>query len=538
MKIEFNSFQIYLLSAMLSALSAIAQTEFRYTTDNGKITINGLAGYKSSSGNITIPSTINGLPVVNIGSYAFYLSDRIINVVIPSGVTDIGANAFCSCNLAHVTLPDTLTNIGFAAFSGCHDLTDITIPKGVINIGQVALSSCINLTAINVDSANTKYSSVDGVLFNKNKTQIICCPGGKTGNFVIPGGIKEIEDNAFKDAVHLSSVTIPDSVTTIEWHSFNACFALTNISIGKNVNSIAGGEDEWIPFSECPNLASITVDALNPVYSSLDGVLFKNNKAILIKCPEGKVGNYNIPNTVTKIENHSFSRSIYLANVTIGDNVRSIENYAFENCFGLTNVSFDSKLKNIGDAGFVSCTNLTSVKIPDGVVKIGGAAFAKCANLTNAMIGKNVNSIDSGCFSDCRNLNAIMVDTKNSTYSGVDGVLLNKRESTLVKCPQNKSGTYTIPDSITTIADDSFSFSCLTNIIVTKSVKKIVNQAFLNCKATGIYFEGNAPKIVGLPHEAESLAFADCDNLTFYYRSGTRGWKSEFAGRPTEIWKP
>jgi Leucine Rich Repeat (LRR) protein len=240
---------------------------------------------------------------------------------------------------------------------------------------------------------------------------------------------------------------------------------------------------------------------------------------------------------VTKIGTHSFSRSVHLTSVAIADNVNSIEDSAFENCFSLTNVTFGNNLKNIGNQTFTSCTNLNSVTIPDGVTKIGSSAFYSCSSLTNVMIGKSVGSIGGGCFSDCRNLSAITVDAKNSVYSSVDGVLLNKRESTLVKCPQNKSGSYTIPDNITTIADDSFSFSSLTNIIVPKSVKKIVNQAFLNCKATAIYFEGNAPQIVGLPRGAESLAFADCDNLTFYYRQGTRGWQSEFAGRPAVLWK-
>jgi hypothetical protein len=435
----------------------------------------------------------------------------------------------------HIVIPDGVTSIGFGAYSGHYDLTDITIPKSVISIGEVPFSSCGRLNAITVDPLNPVYSSVDGVLFNKDKTKIICYPGGKTGSFTIPDSVTSVDDYAFQNAAHITSVIIPDSVTTIEWHSFYCCAALTNVTIGKNVHKIADGEDEWIPFSECPSLASIAVDALNPVYSSADGVLLKNNKAILIKYPEGKAGSYIVPNSVTKIETHSFSRSVHLTSVTIADSVNTIEDNAFENCFGLTNVIYGKKLKVVGDSAFTYCTNLTSIEIPDGVTKIGDGSFAECANLTNVIIGKGITSIGNGCFSDCRNLKSISVGAKNPTYTSADGVLINMREATLVKCPEGKTGSYTIPNGISIIT--GFALSSLTNVVVPKSVKRIEGQAFLHSKVTAIYFEGNAPQIIGLPRGAELLAFADCDNLTFYYRQGTRGWQSEFAGRPAVLWK-
>src|SRR5208282_1174609 len=124
---------LFILFCLLLVMPAVAQTEFRYTTNNGKITINGSAGYKEFNGDVNIPSTINGLPVVSIGSSAFYLHQRMTSVVIQNGVTDIGATAFQSCSkLAHVEIPDSVTSIGFGAFSGCHDLTAINVPKGVV----------------------------------------------------------------------------------------------------------------------------------------------------------------------------------------------------------------------------------------------------------------------------------------------------------------------------------------------------------------------------------------------------------------------
>lgn len=514
----------------------VAQTQFRYTTSKDKITINGSAGHKGFTGPVQIPSTINGLPVTSIGGFAFYLSDRMTGVIISNGVTDIGANAFSSCSkLTYVELPDSLTNIGFAAFSGCYSLTNITIPKSVIRIGQVTFSHCVRLNAITVDPLNPVYNSVDGVLFNKGKTKLIACPGGKAGNYTIPDGVTEIDDNAFRDATHLTSIKIPDSVTTIEWHSFNDCIALTNVTIGRNVNTIGDGETAWITFSECPNLEDITVDVHNPVFSSVDGVLFRNDKTILIKCPEGKTGGYRVPENATKIGAHSFSHSVYLTGITTGANVRTIEDFAFEYCSSLIKVGFGNNLKTIGNGAFASCTNLFSIAIPDSVTEVGNGAFSGCTHLTNALVGKNVTSLGAGCFSDCRNLQAITVDPRNSTYSSVGGVLLDKHEAKLVKCPEGKKGSYTIPSGVKVIT--GFYFSALNNIIVPKSVKQIEGQAFLNCRATAIYFEGNAPRIVGLPRHADALAFANCGNLTIYHHRGTHGWKAEFAGRPTALWK-
>jgi len=458
------------------------------------------------------------------------------NLVIPYGVTVIGSIAYEGHGqLTHVKLPDSLKSIEFGAFSHCYNLTDIIIPASVTNIGEVAFTGCVRMTKIIVDPSNSVYSSVDGVLFNKDRTELITCPGGKTGNYVIPDGVIELDDNAFHEAEHLAGVTIPNSVTTIESHSFYGCTALTNISIGKNVSTIVDDGDEWITFSECPNLASINVDLRNPTYSSVDGVLYKNNNTVLVKYPEAKVGNFKVPNSVTEIENHSFPRSLHLTSISMGDNIKIIETHTFENCFGLTNVLFDKKLKDIGDAAFASCTNLTSVKIPDDVTDIGDSAFYGCANVTTVTIGKKVISIGDGCFSDCRNLKAIIVNKDNSTYGAADGVLFNKRDSAIVKCPEGKTGSYTIPDGIVKIM--GFEFSTLTNIIVPKSVKTIEGQAFLNSRVVAIYFEGNAPKITGLPRHADELAFADCGNLIIYYRPGTKGWKAEFAGLPTAVWK-
>ena len=146
--------------------------DFTYTTNNGTITI---TGYTGSGGAVTIPDTINGLPVTSIGDNAFY---------------------YCT-SLTSVTIPTSVTSIGDYAFYRCTSLTSVTIANSVTSIGNQAFADCTSLTAITVDTNNPAYSSVDGVLFNKSQTTLIQCPGGKAGSYTIPDSVTSIGDYAF-----------------------------------------------------------------------------------------------------------------------------------------------------------------------------------------------------------------------------------------------------------------------------------------------------------------------------------------------------
>ncbi|MFH0926097.1 MAG: leucine-rich repeat protein [bacterium] len=210
--------------------------------------------------------------------------------------------------------------MGNQAFLGCVRLTSITIGNNVTSIGEKVFSSCSNLTAITVDTGNSVYSSMDGVLFNKRQTTLITYPGGKTGSY-----------------------TIPDSVTSIDNHTFFDCYNLTSITIGNNVTRI--GEKV---FSSCSNLTAITVDAGNSVYSSMDGVLFNKSQTTLIMYPGGKTGSYTFPDSVTSIGELAFSGCHNLTSITLPNNVTSIGNQAFSYCRNLTSVYFMGNAPSLG----------------------------------------------------------------------------------------------------------------------------------------------------------------------------------------------
>ena len=180
--------------------------------------------------------------------------DLITSVIIKNGVTSISDWAFLDCsNLISVTIPDSVTSIGLAAFSSCSNLTEITIPNSVINIDKHAFQHCISLTSINVDIGNPNFSSVDGNLFSKDKTQLLHYAIGKPGkHYTIPDGVKTIGINVFTCSDSLTSITIPDSVTTIRDYAFRYCRRLTSVIIPDSVTTIGA-----YAFDQCDNLTDV-----------------------------------------------------------------------------------------------------------------------------------------------------------------------------------------------------------------------------------------------------------------------------------------
>jgi len=204
-----------------------------------------------------------------------------------------------------VAIPDTIdgkpvTSIGLGAFFACNSLTSITIPDSVISVEGNAFSWCNNLTSIYVDTSNTFFVSVNGILFDYNKTTIITYPlGNDSETYGIPTGVTTIGDNVFAGCSSLTSITIPDSVTTIGKWVFKQCSSLTNITIPDSVTSIGDGA-----FSGCTSITNIT-----------------------------------IPDSVTSIGDKTFWSCTGLTSIIIPDRVASIGAYAFYDCDSLTSIN-------------------------------------------------------------------------------------------------------------------------------------------------------------------------------------------------------
>jgi hypothetical protein len=329
-----NAFGMILSSNAILWIQNTSTTNFTYTTNNGTITI---MGYIGSGGVMSIPSTINGLPVASIGDWAFYFCTNLTSVTIGNGVISIGSAAFCYCyNLTNVTIPDSITNIGSSAFQYCAALTSVTIPASVTSIGEEPFGWCYSLTAITVDTNNPAYDSPGGVLFNKSQTMLIQYPAAKAGNYAIPNSVTSIGYNAFGGCVSLRSVTVSGSVTNVGEQAFGWCFSLTAITVSTN----------------------------NPAYSSLSGVLFDKSRTTLIEYPRGKVGVYTIPNSVTNIGDFAFCFCASLSGVTIPNSVTNIGDEAFCGCTSLAGVYFQGNVPSIGSLVFLGDNNTTVYYLP------------------------------------------------------------------------------------------------------------------------------------------------------------------------------
>jgi len=300
--------------------------------------------------------------------------------------------------------------------------------------------------------------------------------------------------------------------------AFSSCTSLTNVTIGSSVTSLTGGT-----FDYCSNLTSITVEPGNLCFSSVSGVLFDLGQTLLLQYPEGKVGGYTIPKSVTNIDGSAFYNCTRLTCITIPNSVVSIGNSAFDSCTGLANVTIGSGVTDIGIYAFSDCKSLTNVSIPNSVTSIWSYVFFYCTSLTNVSIPNSVTSIGSSAFEGCTSLTSITIpDSVNLIGT-----------SAFFYCTGLTS--ITIPGSVTRIGDAAF-FRCesLTNVIMDSSATTISSQVFNYCsKLEGIFFNGNAPAFGG-----DGTIFDNAPDVIVYYMPGTTGWEAVFAGRPTALWLP
>lgn len=415
-------------------------------------------------------------------------------------------------------------------------VTDLSLKIELVNglckvdryrINRVLTGYTTTYSAANTDSADGvqyrladdgSYLVVTGYTGQQEQLEISKQLEINDGGAIKELPIQEIAAEAFKNNDKLTSVTIPDSVTTIGDGAFRNCDSLTGI---------------W-------------VDADNPSYSSdTKGVLFNKNKTTLIQAPGAISGSYDIPDGVTEIDNNAFRSCIDLTNVTIPNSVIYIGTSTFHSCTNLTSVTVGSSIDTIGSWAFSSCIRLTSVHIPDlaawceikfadntanplcyannlylngqpvtnlvipdsvttiseyafvnctcfdeitipdSVISIGDLAFYGCAGLCQAVIPHSVTSVGDQAFSGCTSMTAIRVAENNQNYSSDDqGVLFNKDKSILIQAPGSITGSYDIPDGVITVGNCAFN-ECNSIVVISipASVTRIEQSAFETCQS-------------------------------------------------------
>ena len=433
-----------------------------YTIPSGKsltsvnigsnVTSIGLRAFQSAS-NLTSVTFAEGSQLTTIGNSAFRNALKLTSITIPVGVISIDSEAFSGAGgLTYVVFApgSQLTSIGFRSFFQMGSLTSITIPASVITIGESAFGGASALTSL-IFEAGSQLTTIGNSAFAGQS---------KLTSIIIPASVTRISYQAFQNASGLTSVTFEEGsqLTSIEGSAFQNVSKLTSIIIPATVTSIGA-----FAFSNTRSLASFTVVSPSSNVSSIDGVLFNNNGTTLVQYPIGNTRTtYNIPATVTSIVEGAFQNATAITSVIFaeGSQLTSIGNGAFQTTTSLTSIIIPASVTSIGAAAFRDTTSLTFVTFEAGsqLISIGSTAFQSATSLTSITIPATVASIGNGAFSNMTSLTSITVDSLNSNYNSIDGVLFNNTGTTLIHYPiGNTRTTYTIPATVTRIEAGAFS---------------------------------------------------------------------------------
>lgn len=355
-----------------------------------------------------------------------------------------------------VVIESGVTTIGRCAFYGGDYLTSVEIPNTVTSIKEKAFTHCPALTDINVAADNPNFCSVDGVLFNKDRTTLVQYPAGiKSTEYTVPSTVTAIGDRAFEYANILTAVTLPNTVNSIGSYAFVECHGLTSFEIPKGVTSISDGA-----FKYCTHLTSI-----------------------------------NLPDGITGIAASTFYGCTALADVVLPKSLTSIGESAFCFCSGLTSMDIPNQVATIGKEAFRDCNKLASVTLPKNLSSIGDGAFNKCISLPDIVLPENITTISNDLFSGCSRLASVTMK----------GEITSIGEYAFGNC--SKLIDFDIPATVTTIGSGAFSYCTgLSSIIIPDGVNKIEEGTFNECK--GLVSVTIPEKVTNIGKEA------------FYYCSG------------------
>ena len=391
----------------------------------------------NSADSVNIPKIVSydgyDYYVTSIGDKTFEYCTDITDITMPDSITSIGDEAFYDCkSLTSIIIPDGVVCIDSKAFWYCDSLKSIIIPKSVESINDDAFGSsfesitvisnkvslnyytfnCFNLKEIVINEDNPNYCSVDGVLYNKEKTKLIKCPRKKKSINIL-NTTQVIGKYAFLGCSELSNIIIPNNVTNIEEAAFSNCEGLTAINIPSSIKTIGFGA-----FDGCNKL--LTIDIPNSV-ESIGGRAFRDCESL---------NKITIPNSVKTIGNNAFENCSGLLAINIPNSVDSIGEYAFRNCESLINITVSSNNKKyLSKDGVLFNYNGTELiqyplgdgkseyVIPNNVEEIGKYAFYNCKNLRSVTINESVKVIDEYAFSDCINLNNLFI--QRQTYNNI-----------------------------------------------------------------------------------------------------------------------
>ena len=438
-------------------------------------------GSNNKISQISFPSTL-----LQIGEWSFTYSD-IKELKFNEGLLKIGDYAFDGCDLlTSIALPSTLKEIGRSAFTGCTQITEINIPKSLQEIGSDAFLGN-TLSQITVDSENKYFSSLGGVLYNKDVTTLILFPKAlEITEFSIPVGVQEICYRAFYGSLFVEKLIIPSTVTTIGSSAFNGMKSLKYISFPNSVVDVG-----YLSFPTDNGFE----------FNEKDGALYIGNEenpyAYLVQFKGNGSGSFKIADTCLHVGQNAFYGTS-LTELTIPKSVISFGDDVFDHCL-IENVIYEGSAIDWCNIDFCSTIHysfiespdygsysnplitgadlyingelLTEMIFPEGTTKINDAVFHGYSKLTRIVIPQSVTEIGDLAFAFCYNLEELEL-SDNITYIG---------KWAFIACEKIKD--FSLPKELITIEENAFS-NCLslTSIIIPNKVKTIGIEAFFFCK--------------------------------------------------------
>ena len=412
---------------------------------------------------------------------------------IPDGVESIEQAAFAQVNGLTAIELNGVKKLAKGAFDKAVKLRNVLLGPSVDTIEDGAFGGNNDLAAFDVDSANPNYAAADGVIYTKNKEELVLFPAGKAGEYTTLPTTKKIRKRAFYYAQKVTKVNFNSNLEEIDNDAFQATTKLENITFEapakiKTIGTFAfqgsGLTELDIPASlEVVSWSAFGSTKLKKVTVADGSQLQSINTSAFNGCKDLEEFTFEGSSTLNKIQVDAFSGDDKLKSFVIPEKVTVLERGAFNGASGLETITFKqpATMTVIGEGAFQNAKALKKIELPSTVTTISKDAFNTCSSLTEVVIPASVTTIDATGFQECAKLEKFTVDKNNTVYSSVDGFLLSKDKKKLVSFPPAKANTYytMLPPTIETIGKQAFYFvQALENVTIPKKVKKIEDFAF------------------------------------------------------------
>ena len=465
---------------------------------------------------------------------------------IPDGVETLAKGSFALVNEVTAIQLNDVKTIEKGAFYATRNLRNIELGASVKTIQDGAISGTPDLTRFDVASNNPNYiADNEGVIYTKNKEELVLYPSGKGGEYTTLPETKKIRNRAFHTAQKVTKVNFNANLEEIGNDVFQYDSNLKEITfeapsklqkIGTWTFYMTGLETlnlpaslkeiGWTAFGSNNKLKTVTI-ADNSQLKSIGVDAFSNNTAL-------ETFTFNGSSVLETVDGGAFRNDKKLTHFNFPATVKTIGGSAFNGTTSMTHVTFDapSQLKKIANAAFQKASALENIDLPEGLEEIERDAFNKCTSLTEIGIPASVTKIDPTGFQQAEKLERFDVNKNNTVYSSVDGFLLDKNKTKLVSFPPAKANTYytLLPPTIEEIGEQAFyAIDSLKNITLPKKVTKIDKFAFdLTKNLNTIAFLNKTP-VANVDASAFNPANVDKAKIKLSVRKGA---ETAFASDP------